>query len=117
MEGKFETENITGGTLRIVSTAIQATPIAADCREWDKITVYIVTSGTYNLFIQLKGNTSPVPAGGQDIGSYVSLLTSDSQLINLGDEFWAPFIYAEIYGPQGSASYPSNVRIDVIKRR
>ena len=113
----YAEENITGGTMIINSAGISATSRVADCRFWDKISFWMVNSGTYPCQVQLKGSTGAAVGGGIDIGSWIYTEPNERMAVNLRDEDWAPFIYADVYAPLATTTYPVRIRIDVVKRR
>jgi len=116
----YEAENITGGTLTLTTTAILATPIAADCRWWKYISAVITCSinfaNGYPIYVQFKANSGPSPTGDVSILATLEVTINSTLILNIAEEDWAPFIYADIYAPGASSTYPYKVRIDIIKR-
>jgi hypothetical protein len=85
---QYMSENITKGILQIADSNYYSTPIAADCREWEKIAISIQSMGaSYSAYVQIKGNITQTTTGGFDIGAPIQVVSGEMELVNLGDDF------------------------------
>ena len=119
----YAEENITGGTLTIVSDSVTPTLGSANCLSYGLISVLIqhqsayITAHEWGVYVQLKGSDNSAKSGGWEIGAPLFVPTQEIRFVNLETAYWAPFIYAILLAPAASTAYPVRIRIIVIKRR
>lgn len=113
----YAEESITKGTMTVVDTAVQATSIAADCRFWDKISVWISNFGLRECYVRLMANSSESTEGGSPLGDWILIGNGAKHMVGLTEGYWTPYLYADVYAPRATSVNVIRLRIDVIKRR